>query len=131
VRTLIGDDRHEDIETLHFDLFLLVPVPTHASAEQKDEIIRRSCTPQDYGTYRQIFIRQQQALADAPPDVLPLSELLDNDFRRVSPQCRQAVVSVEAIRPGRRCTTLQQQKMIANNSATKWPQPLRTDCWNF
>jgi hypothetical protein len=85
----------------------------------------------DYETYRQIFIRYQQSLADAPPGVIPLKDLLDQDFRQVSSQCREAVVSFQVVRPGGRCTTLQQQKMIASNSASQWPQPLRTDCWNF
>jgi hypothetical protein len=47
----------------------------------------------DYETYRQIFIRYQQSLADAPPGVIPLKDLLDQDFRQVSSQCREAVVS--------------------------------------
>jgi hypothetical protein len=105
-----------------------------ASAQQQAELIQNACTPQEYETYVQDFVRSLQALVDAPPGVIPLDALLTKDPHKVSPQCQQAFSSHENINPPgvwRKCTLQQKQKMIASNSASNWPEPVRTDCWNF
>jgi hypothetical protein len=113
-----------------FSLFLCATVGSQVLAQ--DGLIQNSCTPREYETYLQGTIRLQRSLADARPGEIPISALFIPEFSKVPPQCQQAIRSLETVTPpGRRCTSQQQQEMIAHNSAAKWPQPVRTDCWNF
>jgi hypothetical protein len=118
-----------------FLLFLFAMADSQVFAQQQDEPIRNSCTPQEYETYLRGVVRLQQALADARTGEIPVSILFKEnnpEFSKVPPRCQQAIESLEAVTPpGRRCTAQQRQEMIAHNGAAKWPQPVRTGCWNF
>jgi hypothetical protein len=120
-------------KTQIFTLCLLIMLGGQALAQQREELMRNSCTPQEYETYLQGVVRLQQSLADTRTNEIPVSVLLNNpEFSKVPPRCQQAIRSLEAVAPpGRRCNSQQQQEMIAHNGAAKWPQPVRTDCWNF
>ena len=103
--------------------------PKQEPAWELADAIRGACTPQEYDKYVQFIVRWQQA----PPNMIPIDELLNKDFK-VSSQCEAAFASLrEVVPPGswRKCTAEQRQNVIASNSASTWPQPLRADCWNF
>ncbi len=108
---------------------------TAQNENQREDSIRNSCTPQEYETYLQGVVRLQQSLVNARTGEIPVSVLLQEknpEFSKVPPRCQQAIRSIETVTPpGGRCTSQQQQEMIAHNGAAKWPQPVRTDCWNF
>ena len=116
---------------------LLSPVSaqTAQNENRREGLIQKSCTPREYETYLQSVVRLQQSLANARTGEIPVSVLLQEnnpELSKVPPRCQQAIRSLEAVMPpGRRCTSQQQQEMIAHNGAAKWPRPARTDCWNF
>jgi hypothetical protein len=119
-----------------FVLSLCASVGAQASARQRDEQIRKACAPREYVTSVQDYVKAQKQLSEARPGEIALETLLNrkSSEKQVASGCQQAVVlSAGATLPGgyRRCSPQQWKKLIADNSAAKWPQALRNDCWNF